>query len=159
MHDKSLKELCEQLSISIATGRNWVKLGKITPQYIKNGMPYFDEKHFAIFISHTGENGRLVEIAKILKERKTKILVITANKNSTLTEIADDYLFASAPKTFQEFLFPAFYSSVKYILDILWGIEFSMEYEKNIKLNKVYDKIGEKALWGLLKKIDLGYTK
>lgn len=118
-----------------------------------------DEKHFAIFISHTGENGRLVEIAKILKERKTKILVITANKNSTLTEIADDYLFASAPKTFQEFLFPAFYSSVKYILDILWGIEFSMEYEKNIKLNKVYDKIGEKALWGLLKKIDLGYTK
>lgn len=118
-----------------------------------------DEKHFAIFISHTGENGRLVEIAKILKERKTKILVITANKKSTLTEIADDYLFASAPKTFQEFLFPAFYSSVKYILDILWGIEFSMEYEKNIKLNKVYDKIGEKALWGLLKKIDLGYTK
>ena len=109
--------------------------------------------------SHTGENGRLVEIAKILKERKTKILVITANKKSTLTEIADDYLFASAPKTFQEFLFPAFYSSVKYILDILWGIEFSMEYEKNIKLNKVYDKIGEKALWGLLKKIDLGYTK
>ena len=48
MHDKSLKELCEQLSISIATGRNWVKLGKITPQYIKNGMPYFDEKHIAI---------------------------------------------------------------------------------------------------------------
>lgn len=34
-----------------------------------------------------------------------------------------------------------------------------MEYEKNIKLNKVYDKIGEKALWGLLKKNDWGYTK
>lgn len=48
MHDKSLKELCGQLSISIATGRNWVKLGKITPQYIKNGVPYFDEKHIAI---------------------------------------------------------------------------------------------------------------
>lgn len=31
-----------------------------------------DEKHFAIFISHTGENGRLVEIAKILKERKLR---------------------------------------------------------------------------------------
>lgn len=118
-----------------------------------------DEKHFAIFISHTGENGRLVEIAKILRERKTKILVITANKNSTLTEIADEYLFASAPKTFQEFLFPAFYSSVKYILDILWGIEFSMEYEKNINLNKVYDKIGEKALWGLLKKDNYGCIK
>lgn len=111
-----------------------------------------NEKHFAIFISHTGENGKLVEIAKILKEKKTKFLVITTNKNSTLAELADDFLFASAPKTFQELLFPAFYSSVKYILDILWGIEFSMEYDKNIALNKTYDKIGEASLWGLLKK-------
>lgn len=118
-----------------------------------------NEKHFAIFISHTGENGRLVEIAKILKEKKTKFLVITADKNSTLAELADECLFASAPKTFQEFLFPAFYSSVKYILDILWGIEFAMEYDKNIKLNKVYDKVGEASLWGLLKKNDWGYTK
>ncbi len=118
-----------------------------------------NEKHFAIFISHTGENGKLVEIAKILKERKTKILVITANKDSTLVNIADDFLFASAPKTFQEFLFPTFFSSVKYLIDILWGIEFSMEYDKNIALNKIYDKIGEASLWGLLKKNDWGYTK
>lgn len=118
-----------------------------------------DEKHFAIFISHTGENGKLVEIAKILKEKKTKFLVITANKDSTLVSLADDFLFASAPKSFQEFLFPTFFSSVKYLLDILWGLEFAMEYDKNIALNKIYDKIGEAALWGLLKKNDWGYTK
>ena len=117
------------------------------------------EKHFAIFISHTGENGKLVEIAKILKERKTKILVITANKESSLGKIADDFFIASAPKTFQEFLFPMFFSSVKYLLDILWGLEFAMEYDKNISLNKVYDKIGEASLWGLLKKNEWGYTK
>lgn len=118
-----------------------------------------DEKHFAIFISHTGENGKLVEIAKILKEKKTKFLVITANKDSTLVSLADDFLFASAPKSFQEFLFPTFFSSAKYLLDILWGLEFAMEYDKNIALNKIYDKIGEAALWGLLKKNDWGYTK
>ena len=118
-----------------------------------------DEKHFAIFISHTGENGKLVEIAKILKEKKTKFLVITANKDSTLVSLADDFFIASAPKTFQEFLFPMFFSSVKYLLDILWGLEFAMEYDKNIALNKIYDKIGEAALWGLLKKNDWGYTK
>lgn len=67
MHDKSLKELCEQLSISIATGRNWVKLGKITPQYIKNGVPYFDEKHIAI-IENEIRSGKNVA----LKSRRNK---------------------------------------------------------------------------------------
>ena len=67
MHDKSLKELCEQLSISIATGRNWVKLGKITPQYIKNGVPYFDKKHIAI-IENEIRSGKNVA----LKSRRNK---------------------------------------------------------------------------------------
>ena len=63
LHDKSLKELCGQLSISIATGRNWVKLGKITPQYIKNGVPYFDEKHIAI-IENEIRSGKNVALKK-----------------------------------------------------------------------------------------------
>ena len=67
MHDKSLKELCGQLSISAATGRNWVKLGKITPQYIKNGVPYFDEKHIAI-IENEIRSGKNVA----LKNRRNK---------------------------------------------------------------------------------------
>ena len=29
----SLKELCDSLSISTATGRNWIKLGKLIPEY------------------------------------------------------------------------------------------------------------------------------
>lgn len=28
----SLKEVCEKLSISVATGRNWIKLGKLIPE-------------------------------------------------------------------------------------------------------------------------------
>ena len=67
MHDKSLKELCGQLSISAATGRNWGKLGKITPQYIKNGVPYFDKKHIAI-IENEIRSGKNVA----LKSRRNK---------------------------------------------------------------------------------------
>lgn len=36
-----LKELCKELSISIATGRNWVKLGKLSPSYTEHKTPYF----------------------------------------------------------------------------------------------------------------------
>lgn len=37
----SLNELCEQLSISSATGRNWIKLGKIIPQKVIEGNYFF----------------------------------------------------------------------------------------------------------------------
>lgn len=37
----SLKELCEELSISTATGRNWIKLGKLIPEYMSKKTPFF----------------------------------------------------------------------------------------------------------------------
>ncbi len=42
--DISLKELCKELSISVATGKNWMKLGKIKPRYTKAGTPFFNKK-------------------------------------------------------------------------------------------------------------------
>lgn len=41
----SLKELCEELSISTATGRNWIKLGKLMPEYTTNKTPYFTNNY------------------------------------------------------------------------------------------------------------------
>lgn len=41
----SLKELCEDLSVSVATGRNWVKLGKITPKKYEGKTPLFTPEY------------------------------------------------------------------------------------------------------------------
>lgn len=41
----TLKELCEEISISTATGRNWMKLGKITPEYTEKRIPYFSKTY------------------------------------------------------------------------------------------------------------------
>lgn len=41
----SLKELCEELSISVATGRNWVKLGKIVPEFTEQRTPFFSKAY------------------------------------------------------------------------------------------------------------------
>lgn len=41
----TLKELCEEISISTATGRNWMKLGKITPEYTEKRKSYFSQKY------------------------------------------------------------------------------------------------------------------
>lgn len=41
----SLDVLCTELSISLATGNNWLRLEKIIPTYIENNKPYFDRKY------------------------------------------------------------------------------------------------------------------
>ncbi len=37
----TLKDVCSELSISYATGKNWVKLGKLIPQKMQGGVPCF----------------------------------------------------------------------------------------------------------------------
>ena len=63
----SLKELCEELSISTATGRNWIKLGKLTPEYTEKKTPYFSTAYAASLKSEikSGKN-------KALKSRRNK---------------------------------------------------------------------------------------
>lgn len=41
----TLKEVCEELSISLATGKNWIKLGKIKPRYTEKKVPYFSREY------------------------------------------------------------------------------------------------------------------
>ena len=41
----SLSELCKELSISAATGRNWVKLGKLIPTYNNKRTPFFSSEY------------------------------------------------------------------------------------------------------------------
>ena len=50
MNDESkelinLTELCRNLSISVATGKNWVKLGKLAPDRIEGGEPFFTPEY------------------------------------------------------------------------------------------------------------------
>lgn len=112
------------------------------------------KRNIAIIISQTGENSRLVELAKILKKRETRVIVITTSKKSTLAKISDEFLYAATTKSIEAFLTQTFISSVKCILDIIWSLEFSLELNKNIKLNREYEVEGEKKLWGLAKSLE-----
>lgn len=63
----SLRELCNELSISVATGRNWIKLGKLIPQYTEKRTPYFEKDYVAALKNEimSGKN-------KALKSRRNK---------------------------------------------------------------------------------------
>lgn len=107
------------------------------------------EKHLAIVISHTGENSRLGEIIRTLKRKKTKVIVISSYKNRTLSGMGDEFLYAAGSEGMEEFWTAMFFSAVKYLLDIMFGLEFSAGYEENMKLNEEYEKIGADKLWAL----------
>ena len=66
----TLKELCEELSISIATGRNWIKLGKLSPQYTEKKTPYFS-KNYVVGLRKELQNGD----NQALKSRRNKKFV------------------------------------------------------------------------------------
>lgn len=63
----TLKEFCSLLSISEATGRNWIKLGKIQPAGERSGKPYF----FASYAKEVKERLK-GEGTNCLKSRRNK---------------------------------------------------------------------------------------
>ena len=43
----NLRDVCGELSISYTTGKNWVKLGKLIPEKLEGGVPYFSANYVA----------------------------------------------------------------------------------------------------------------
>ena len=52
-----------------------------------------DKEEVAILISRTGENRRLIEIAKILKKKKVKMISLSGNRDTTLDKICDEFIY------------------------------------------------------------------
>lgn len=69
----SLSDLCLFLSISEATGRNWIKLQKITPSIVENGNCFFERKE-AEKIKKS-----IVEGNGVLKSRRNKKYITGSN--------------------------------------------------------------------------------
>ena len=63
----TMSQLCNELSISLATGRNWLRLGKITPSSYDGKTPLFDSSYVA-GLKRDIETGRNTS----LKSRRNK---------------------------------------------------------------------------------------
>ncbi len=62
----SLEDLCSKLSISIATGRNWIKLGKIIPTSVVKKKPLFSPEYISTLLEEIKNDGNR------LKSRRNK---------------------------------------------------------------------------------------
>lgn len=132
--------------------------GKVANAYTESNIQELSalikkEGHLAILISHTGENAKLVEIAKSLKRNHVRIIVIATGKEQTLARWGDEFLYAASSQGMNEFWSAVFFTSAKYLLDLLFGLEFSYHYDENMKLNQTYERIGKDKLWSLSRDI------
>ena len=81
----TLKKLCKELSISTATARNWIKLGKLTPKSFEDGIALFDDD----YVEHL-KSELLNENSQKLKTRRNKTF-------SSGTKFYDAYVSKNSP--------------------------------------------------------------
>lgn len=107
--------------------------------------------HLAILISHTGENTKLIELARLLRRNGIKRIVITSGKETTLAQMADEALYAPIAQGMDRLWTTIFFTASKYLLDLMFAMVFNAQYSSNMSLNQRYEAIGGAAFWGLSK--------
>lgn len=140
-------------------GSQFFHAGKIAAAYSETDIQVLSaltapKGHLAVLISHTGENKKLIALARLLHQNGTKMIIITSSRESTLGKNADEFLFAPRPSNVGEIetdklSIPIFFTATKYLLDLMFTIAFSEQYAENMLLNQRYDVIGAATFWGL----------
>lgn len=92
-----------------------------------------NQSHLAILISYSGETPFILEVARILKKKKTPIIAMTSIGDNDLSKLSDVCLHMSSREMLHtkigEF---ASTQSIKCLLDILYGCIFSLDYQNNL---------------------------
>ena len=77
--------------------------------------------HLSIFISRTGENRMLVDMARTIRSKGGKILLITSETDTTLGGLADIMLPVASVKKLEELGPRIFLAGAKYVVDVLFA--------------------------------------
>ena len=102
---------------------------------------YTNKDTVAIVISYSGETNELIKIAKILKEKKTPIIVLTSIGDNRLSHYANYILnIGSREKIFTKIAPFASQTSIEYILNVIFSCLFKKDYQTNIQNKISYDK-------------------
>lgn len=100
-----------------------------------------NDKRIAMLISYSGETNEIVQIAQILKEKKTPIIVLTSVGDNHLSHYADYILnIGSREKIFTKIAPFASQMSIEYLLNVIFSCLFQKNYDENIQNKISYDK-------------------
>lgn len=99
------------------------------------------QQRIAMLISYSGETNEMIQIAQILKEKKTPLIVLTSIGDNRLSHYADYILnIGSREKIFTKIAPFSSQISIEYLLNIIFSCLFSKNYDENIQNKISYDK-------------------
>lgn len=120
--------------------------GKFSTVHHKGNVQYLQaltttKDHVAFLISRTGKNRRLLEIARLLKKRKCKILLLTGAKDTPLGDMADEVLYAATEENLNELGSFVFLGAAKYIADLLFSVLLARHYDSSLLRDEFYKQV------------------
>lgn len=123
---------------------NWVHVGcNVQLSHAMNTQHtqavHADKTHVAFIISSTGENRRLVPIARILKERQVHSVLLTAARDSSLWMLAAETLYVSARPDYLDFGSTFFSVGIRYVIDSLSAMLLAQNFEQAEKDYRLFE--------------------
>lgn len=100
----------------------------------------------ALMISHTGDNRRLLDIASILKQRGAKIIILTP-ADTPLSKMATEWIQVQDYKHSDLNGSIVYEQSVQFILNVLCGIAYSKNYDRNHQILDKYLRSYQKVIY------------
>ena len=92
-----------------------------------------DASHVGIIISYSGETKEMLKIAGILQKNGTPVVAVTSSGENSLNRIADYNLVVTAKETVFRSGAMASRTAQLYIIDILYALYCSLDYDESIK--------------------------
>ncbi|MFV0238609.1 MAG: MurR/RpiR family transcriptional regulator [Lacrimispora sphenoides] len=116
----------------------FMRIGKIVNTYQLYDRQYVqavnsDATHVGIIISYSGETKRMIQIAGILQKNGTPVVAVTSSSENSLNRIADHNLFVTAKETVFRSGAMASRTAQLYIIDILYALYCSLNYDESIQ--------------------------
>ena len=92
-----------------------------------------DASHVGLIISYSGETKEMLKLAGILQKNGTPVVAVTSSGENSLNRIADYNLFVTAKETVFRSGAMASRTAQLYIIDILYALYCSLDYDESIK--------------------------
>lgn len=93
-------------------------------------------------ISRRGEDEKILKVVQELhKNKEIKIIAITGRKDSSIARYCDEILSAIHIGSFVELRDMIFQVSAQYIINCLFSLLFTDDYQSIVQFNDEYEKI------------------
>ncbi|MEA4875378.1 MurR/RpiR family transcriptional regulator [Anaerorhabdus sp.] len=92
-----------------------------------------DKNHVGVLFSYSGETREIIEMAKTLQDNAVTTIAITCSTKSTLADLCDFALFVSSKETIFRSGAMSSRTAQLYIVDILYSICTSLDYDRSVK--------------------------